>query len=432
MLFANPAWAAYMAQAGLVVFTQMFFGEILDKLSILDLNLAGKRVLTRVDFNVPIDDGHVGDDTRLRASLPTIRHILDMGGLPVLMSHLGRPNGDVVPNLSLKPVAEALQLLLGRDVVMAPDCVGPQTASVVKSAPEGTVVLLENLRFHAEEEDNAPGFAMQLAELGDVYVNDAFGTAHRAHASTEGVTHYFVACASGLLMQKELDYLDGALAEPERPFVAIMGGAKISGKIDVIEHLFSKVNTLLIGGGMAFTFFKAMGLEIGKSLLEEDRVDVAAKLIQRAQAEGIRLVLPVDTVVAADMAEGVPTQIVPRDQIPSDLEGFDVGPETRVLFADEVKEAKTIIWNGPLGVSEIYSFSQGTRAMAQALVEATERGAITIVGGGETAAAVVHFGVAEKLSHVSTGGGASLEFLEGKTLPGVAALSDKDADDETE
>jgi phosphoglycerate kinase len=368
----------------------------------------------------------------LRASLPTIQHILDLGGHPVLMSHLGRPKGEAVPGLSLKPVAEALQLLLGREVIMAPDCIGPQTASVVKSAPDGAVVLLENLRFHPEEEDNAPGFSMQLAELGDVYVNDAFGTAHRAHASTEGVTHYFVDCAAGLLLQKELDYLGAALAEPEKPFVAIMGGAKISGKIDVIEHLFSKVDTLLIGGGMAFTFFKAMGLEIGNSLLEEDRVEVAAKLIQRAKDEGIKLLLPMDTVVAADMAEGVPTQIVARDQIPADLEGFDVGTETRALFVEEVKKAKTVIWNGPLGVSEIYSFSLGTRAVAQALVEATENGATTIVGGGETAAAVADFGAAEKLSHVSTGGGASLEFLEGKTLPGVAALSDKADRDETE
>ena len=403
------------------------------KLSIMDLNLASKRVLTRVDFNVPIDeDGQVGDDTRLRASLPTIRHILDQGGRPVLMSHLGRPNGEVVAKLSLKPVAKALQVLLGREVIMAPDCIGAQTGAVVKGAPEGSVVLLENLRFHKEEEDNAPGFAMQLAELGDLYVNDAFGTAHRAHASTEGVTHYFVECAAGLLLQKELDYLGGALAKPKRPFVAIMGGAKISGKIDVIEHLFSKVDTLLVGGGMAFTFLKAMGLEIGKSLLEKDRIDVAANLIQRAKDEGVKLLLPVDTVVAADMAEGVPTQIVPRDQIPAELEGFDIGPETRKLFAEEVKKAKTVIWNGPLGVCEIYSFSLGSRAVAQALVDATESGATTIVGGGETAAAVADFGMAEKLSHVSTGGGASLEFLEGKTLPGVAALSDKTADDETE
>lgn len=396
------------------------------KLSVKDIDVAGKRVLTRVDFNVPLDGGKVADDTRLRASLPTIQRILDQGGTPVLMSHLGRPDGKVAPKLSLKPVAEALQLLLGREVMISPDCVGDETVALVKKAPSGSVVLLENLRFHAEEEGNDPGFAKALAELGDVYVNDAFGTAHRAHASTEGVTHYFASCAAGLLMQKELDYLGGALADPIRPFVAMMGGAKISGKIDVIEHLFSKVDVLLIGGGMAFTFFKAMGLEIGKSLLEADRVAVAANVLKRAEAEGIRLVLPVDTVVAGKMAEGVPTQVVSRDQIPADLEGFDIGPETARLFADEVLKAKTVVWNGPLGVCEIYSFSKGSRTVAEALAKATEQGATTIVGGGETAAAVADFGLADKLSHVSTGGGASLEFLEGKTLPGVAALSDRE------
>ena len=402
------------------------------KLSITDLDLTGKRVLVRVDFNVPLGDGQVLDDTRLQASLPTIQHILDQGGKPVLMSHLGRPGGEFVPELSLKPVGEALQGLLGREVVQAPDCVGPTTIASVKGAPDGSVVLLENLRFHKAEEDNAPNFATELAELGDVYVNDAFGTAHRAHASTEGVTHYFVECAAGLLLQKELDYLGGALAEPARPFVAIMGGAKISGKIDVIESLFSKVDTLLIGGGMAFTFFKAMGLEIGKSLLEEDRIEVAANLIVRAKAEGVNLVLPTDTVVAAEMSEGVPTQIVPRDQIPEDLEGFDIGTETRQRFAGEVLKAKTVVWNGPLGVAEIYSFSKGSREVAEAVASATEQGATTIVGGGETAAAVADFGVADKLSHVSTGGGASLEFLEGKVLPGVDALSDEEDDLEEE
>ena len=396
------------------------------KVSITDLDLRDRRVLVRVDFNVPIEGGEVADDTRLRASLPTIRHILDAGGQPVLMSHLGRPEGEVVPELSLKPVAEVLQVLLGREVLLSPDCVGEETTALVKRAPEGSVVLLENLRFHADEEANAPGFATQLSELGDVYVNDAFGSAHRAHASTEGVTHYFVDCAAGLLMQKELDYLGTALADPGRPYVAIMGGAKISGKIDVIENLFSKVDTLLIGGGMAFTFFKAMGLEIGKSLLEEDRVGVAAHLLKRAEAEGVDLILPTDTVVAAEMTEGIPAQIVPRDQIPADLEGFDIGTETRKRFSDVVLSAKTVVWNGPLGVCEIYSFSKGSRAVANALVTATERGATTIVGGGETAAAMADFGVAEKLSHVSTGGGASLEFLEGQTLPGVAALSDRE------
>ena len=399
------------------------------KLSITDLDLRDKRVLVRVDFNVPIEAGAVTDDTRLRASLPTIRHILDAGGQPVLMSHLGRPDGGVVPELSLKPVAEALQILLGREVLLSPDCVGEATNSLVKRASAGSVVLLENLRFHADEEDNAPGFATRLSEFGDVYVNDAFGSAHRAHASTEGVTHYFVDCAAGLLMQKELDYLDTALADPARPYIAIMGGAKISGKIDVIENLFSKVDTLLIGGGMAFTFFKAMGLEIGKSLLEEDRVGVAAHLLKRAEEEEVDLILPTDTVVAAEMTEGVPAQIVPRDQIPADLEGFDIGTETRKRFSNEVLNAKTVVWNGPWGVCEIFSFSQGSRAVASALVTATERGATTIVGGGETAAAMADFGVAEQLSHVSTGGGASLEFLEGQTLPGVAALSDREEEE---
>ena len=399
------------------------------KVSIVELELAGKRVLVRVDFNVPLEDGQVADDTRLRAALPTIRHILDAGGKPVLMSHLGRPEGEVVPELSLKPIAESLQLLLGREVVLAPDCVGEATIDAVKRSPEGSVVLLENLRFHADEEANAPGFATQLSEMGDVYVNDAFGTAHRAHASTEGVTHYFFHCAAGLLMQKELDYLGAALAEPARPYVAVMGGAKISGKIDVIENLFSKVDTLLIGGGMAFTFFRAMGLEIGKSLLEEDRIAVAADLHKRAEAEGVTLILPTDTVVASEMAAGVPVQVVPRDRIPADMEGFDIGPETRQRFSDVVLNAKTVVWNGPLGACEIYSFSKGSRAVAKALVTATEQGATTIVGGGETAAAMADFGVAKKLSHVSTGGGASLAFLEGKPLPGVAALSDREDDE---
>lgn len=394
------------------------------KLSITDLDVTGKRVLTRVDFNVPLDDGRVSDDTRLQASLPTIQFILDQGGTPVLMSHLGRPKGKVVADMSLRPVADALQLLLGRKVILTPDCVGMET--VVKNAPDGSVVLLENLRFHAEEEDNAPGFAKALSEMGDVYVNDAFGTAHRAHASTEGVTHYFVDCAAGLLMQKELDYLGAALSNPQRPFVAIMGGAKISGKIDVIENLFSKIDTLLIGGGMAFTFFKAMGLEIGKSLLEADRIEIAANLLKRAKSEGVNLILPVDTVVAGQMAEGVPVQVVASNQIPADQVGFDIGPQTARLFAEEVQKAKTVVWNGPLGVCEIFSFSKGSRTVAEALAKATKLGATTIVGGGETAAAVADFGVADQLSHVSTGGGASLEFLEGKTLPGVTALSDKE------
>jgi len=394
-----------------------------NKLSITDLDLADKRVLVRVDFNVPLDGKTVSDDTRLRASVPTIQHILDAGGLPVLMSHLGRPKGERVPELSLEPVGRALQDLLGREVVSVSDCVGPEAVTTVKEAEAGSVVLLENLRFHKEEEENAPGFAMQFADLGDVYVNDAFGAAHRAHSSTEGVTHYFTECVAGLLMQKELDYLGGALADPDVPFVAVMGGAKVSGKIDVIEHFLPKINTLLIGGGMAFTFFKVMGLEIGKSLLEADRMEVAEQILKKAEDLGVRIELPVDCVVAPDLGDGVTTSIVTRDGIPEDQEAADIGPETRSLFAGHITAAKTVVWNGPMGVFEMAPFSAGTTAIAEAMAAATDEGATTIVGGGETAAAVS--GVADRISHVSTGGGASLEFLEGKELPGVVALTDK-------
>ena len=399
------------------------------KLSIADLDLDGKRVLVRVDFNVPLEGGEVMDDTRLQASLPTIRHILAGGGTPVLMSHLGRPDGKVVPELSLKPVAERLGTLLDCQVVMADDCVGEGVQALVKGASKGSVVLLENLRFHSEEEGNAPAFARELGEMGEAYVNDAFGTAHRAHASTEGVTHYFVHCAAGFLMQKELDYLGKALSDPARPFVAILGGAKISGKIDVIESLMPNVDALLIGGGMAYTFFKAMGLEIGGSLLEKSRIDVAEGLLKRAQEEEVRLLLPVDAIAAAELAEGVETQVVHRDDIPADLQCLDIGPKTRELFASEIVKAKTAVWNGPMGVFEMQTFAAGTRAIAEALSQATDAGATTVVGGGETAAAVAEYGLADRLSHVSTGGGASLEFLEGKVLPGVAALSDVENED---
>jgi phosphoglycerate kinase len=397
----------------------------LEKLSIRDLALDGKRVLVRVDFNVPLKDGAVSDDTRLRASLPTIQHILEAGGLPVLMSHLGRPDGEHVAKLSLEPVGRALQTLLGHEVVFVQDCVGPEAVNAVKEAEPGTVILLENLRFHKEEEANAPAFAMQFAELGDVYVNDAFGTAHRAHASTEGVTHYFTECAAGLLMQKELDYLGGALAEPVKPCVAVMGGAKVSGKIDVIQSLLPKVDSLLIGGGMSYTFLKVMGLEIGKSLLEEDRMGVAEEVLKKAEEAGVRIELPLDCVVASDLGESVATTIVNRDEIPADQESADIGPKTRELFGEIIASAKTALWNGPMGVYEMTPFSQGTKAVAKAFAQATENGAITIVGGGETAAAVADLGLADRISHVSTGGGASLEFLEGKELPGVVVLSEK-------
>ena len=393
------------------------------KLSITDLELAGRRVLVRVDFNVPLQNGEVGDDTRIRAAVPTVQYILERGGVPILMSHLGRPNGRVIPELSLTPVAERLCELLGREVVMAPDCVGPEVEGLAKRA-DG-VVLLENLRFHAAEEANDPEFARQLCELGSAFVNDAFGTAHRAHASTEGVTHHFVDCAAGFLLQRELESLEKALSAPARPFVAVMGGAKISGKIDVIQHLLSVVDTLLIGGGMAYTFFKAMGLEIGQSLLEVDRVGMAEILLQRAAASEVRLLLPTDCVVAAEAREGAASQVVPRDGMPADLEGFDIGPDTRVKFSEEILNAGSVVWNGPMGVSEISTFAPGTQAVAIAVAEASSRGANTLAGGGETVAALTTCGLADRLGHVSTGGGAFLEYLEGSVLPGVAALSER-------
>ncbi len=391
------------------------------KLSITDLELDGRRVLVRVDFNVPLQNGEIGDDTRIRAAVPTVRYILEHGGVPILMSHLGRPNGRAIPELSLKPVAERLGELMGREIILAPDCVGPEVEALAKHA-DG-VVLLENLRFHAAEEANNPEFARQLCELGSAYVNDAFGTAHRAHASTEGVTHHFVECAAGFLMQRELDSLEEALSAPVRPFVAVMGGAKISGKIDVIQHLLTLVDALLIGGGMAYTFFKAMGLEIGRSLLEEDRVGMAEVLLQRAAAEKVRLLLPTDCVVAAQPREGASSRIVPRDGMPADLEGFDIGPDTRAIFSEEILNAGSVVWNGPMGVSEISTFAPGTEAVAHAVAEASSRGAITLAGGGETVAALTTCGLADRLGHVSTGGGAFLEYLEGRELPGVAALS---------
>ncbi len=394
------------------------------KLSIRDVDLEDVQVLVRVDFNVPLDDGVVQDDTRLRASLPTIKHILDHGGRPVLISHLGRPGGEHVAELSLEPVAEALDGFLDEKVRFVPACVGDVATAAVKGQAVDEVVLLENLRFHPEEEENDPVFATQFAALGDVFVNDAFGTAHRAHASTEGLTHHFATCAAGLLMEKELDYLGKALAEPERPFVAVLGGAKISGKIDVITHLMSKVDALLIGGGMAYTFYKVMGLEIGRSLLEEDRMGVAEEILGRAESDGIALELPVDNVVASELSVEVETSVVDQASIGPNQVAVDIGPETRSRFAGQITKARTVVWNGPMGVFEMKPFAAGTAAIASAMAEVTDGGATTVIGGGETAAAVVQLGLQDRISHVSTGGGASLEFLEGKTLPGVAALSD--------
>jgi phosphoglycerate kinase len=397
----------------------------MNKLFIEELDLKDKKVLVRVDFNVPLDDnGKITNDRRIVASLPTIKKIVNDGGKAILMSHLGRPKGKVKPEFSLKPAAQKLGELLGKEVKLAPDCIGEEVKKMIGEMNDGDVILLENLRFHEEEEKNDTAFSQKLAELGDVYVNDAFGTAHRAHASTEGVTHYFDKCAAGYLMQKELDYLGSALSEPQRPYCAILGGAKISGKIDVIMNLFDKVDSLMIGGGMAFTFFKAQGKEIGKSLLETEKVDLAKQVLQKAEESKIKFLLPVDVVVASEFKNDSASETVQTDNIPSDKMGLDIGEETVKLFSDELLKSKTIVWNGPMGVFEMDNFAKGTFEIAGALAEATEKGAVTVIGGGDSAAAISKARLEDKVSHVSTGGGASLEFLEGKTLPGVEALTD--------
>ena len=397
----------------------------MNKLTIDKVELKGKRVLVRVDFNVPLDENlNITDDNRITESLPTIKKIIAEGGKAILMSHLGRPKGVTNPKYSLKPTAKRLSELLGKEVKLAPDCIGSETKAMVDAMQNGDVLILENVRFHAEEEKNDPAFAKQLAELGDVYINDAFGSAHRAHASTEGITKFINISAAGYLMQKELDYLGGAITNPKRPYVAILGGAKISGKIDVINNLLSKVDTLIVGGGMAFTFYKAEGKEIGTSLLEAEKIDLAKEVLANAKKSGIKFILPVDVVVAAEFNNDSPSGVVSVDAMPADKMGLDIGPETIKLFSDELRNAKTIIWNGPMGVFEMDNFATGTNAIAQVLADVTAKGAITIVGGGDSAAAITKAGLKDKVSHVSTGGGASLEFLEGKALPGVVALND--------
>ena len=395
------------------------------KLTIDKVDLKDKRVLVRVDFNVPLDENlNITDDTRIVESLPTIKKIIAEGGKAILMSHLGRPKNGPNPKYSLKPTAKRLSELLGKEVKLAPDCIGEEVKSMVNQMQNGDVLILENVRFHPEEEKNDPKFAKQLAELGDVYINDAFGSAHRAHASTEGVTKFINTNAAGYLMQKELEYLGTAVANPNRPYTAILGGAKISGKIDVINNLLDKVDTLIIGGGMAFTFFKAQGKEIGKSLLEEEKIELAKEVLQKVKSSGVKFLLPVDVIVASEFKNDSPASIVNIDSIPSDKMGLDIGPETIKLFKEEILRSKTVVWNGPMGVFEFDNFSKGTFAIAEALAEATSNGAITVIGGGDSAAAIAKAGLKDKVSHVSTGGGASLEFLEGKILPGVAALND--------
>ena len=399
----------------------------MSKLTIKDIDTAGKRVLVRVDFNAPLDAaGQITDDTRIRAALPTIEHLLAQGAAVILMSHLGRPKGTPVAEMSLAPVAQALSKLLGREVEMAADCIGDKVASQAAGLVAGQVLLLENLRFHAAEEQNDASFARALAGLADLYVNDAFGAAHRAHASTEGVTRFIDTAVSGLLMEREVAYLDEALKNPQRPFIAILGGKKISGKIEVIEHLLDKVDVLLIGGGMSYTFFKAMGLQIGDSLLEEDRLDTAKNILAQAEAKAVEFLLPIDCVVADRFAVDAQTQVVARDAMPEGWEGMDIGPETRKLYADKVAGGGTVVWNGPLGVFEMQPFAQGTLQVAEALVAATGAGAMSIIGGGDTAAALTQAGLAEGMTHISTGGGASLECMGGRVLPGVEALADKE------
>jgi phosphoglycerate kinase len=397
----------------------------MNKLSIDKVELKGKRVLVRVYFNVPLDENlNITDDTRITESLPTIKKIIADGGKAILMSHLGRPKGGPNPKYSLKPTAKRLSELVGKEVKLAPDCIGSETKALVDAMKNRDVLVLENVRFHSEEEKNDPSFAKQLAELGDVYINDAFGSAHRAHASTEGVTKFIKVCAAGYLMQKELDYLGGAITNPKRPYLAILGGAKISGKIDVINNLLDKVDTLIVGGGMAFTFYKAMGKEIGTSLLEAEKVDLAKEVLENVKKAGIKFLLPTDVVVASEFKNESPSSVVSIDSIPSDKMGLDIGPESIKLFSSEVMKAKTIVWNGPMGVFEMDNFAKGTFAIAKALADATSNGAITVIGGGDSAAAISKAGLKDKVSHVSTGGGASLEFLEGKALPGVVALND--------
>ena len=396
------------------------------KMTVNDLNVKGKRVLMRVDFNVPLQDGKVANDKRIRAALPTIRHIVENGGRLVMMSHLGRPKGERNPAMSLAPCVPVLSELLGKPVAFAEDCVGEAVEAAVAALADGEVLLLENLRYHEDETRNNFDFAARLARLGDVYVNDAFGTAHRAHASTEGVTHYLDTCAAGYLMMKELDYLGRVLESPEKPFVAVLGGAKISGKIDVIANLLPRVDKVIIGGGMAFTFYKAKGLEIGASLLEAERLDLARELLASA---GDKLVLPPDCVVAETVdfkARTVGTlRTVDADAIPAGWLGLDIGPKSLAAFREILAPARTVVWNGPMGVFEIPQTAEGTYAVARILADATAGGAVTVIGGGDSASAVAKAGVEDKVSHVSTGGGASLEFLEGKVLPGVAALTDK-------
>ncbi|WP_127595107.1 phosphoglycerate kinase [Paenibacillus lautus] len=393
----------------------------MNKKSVRDVEVSGKRVFVRVDFNVPLEDGKITDDTRIRETLPTINYLVEQGAKVILASHMGRPKGEVVESLRLTPASQRLSELLGKPVAKADEAVGEAVKAQVEKLQNGDVLVLENVRFYAGEEKNDPELAKQFAELADLFVNDAFGAAHRAHASTEGIAHHLPA-VSGLLMEKELSVLGKALSNPDRPFTAIIGGSKVKDKIDVIDNLLTLADNVIIGGGLAYTFFKAQGHEIGQSLLDKEKLDVALGFIEKAKELGKNFYLPEDIVVTDEFSADANTKIVDIDGIPADWEGVDIGPKTRAKYAEVIKNSKLVVWNGPMGVFEIAPFSNGTREVAQACAD-TE--AYTIIGGGDSAAAAEKFGLADKMNHISTGGGASLEFMEGKALPGVVALNDK-------
>ncbi len=392
------------------------------KKTVKDVDVTGKRVFVRVDFNVPIDEeGNITDDTRIRAAMPTIEYLTNSNAKVILASHLGRPKGEINLKFSLRPVAEKLSRLSNRKILFSSDCIGPEAAEKVNKMNDGDILLLENLRFHKEEEENDAHFAKKLASLADIYVNDAFGTAHRAHASTYGIAKFLPGVA-GFLMEKEITTMGNAIENPDRPFVAILGGAKVSDKIGVVENLINKVDCLLIGGGMAYTFIKAQGYEIGKSLLETDKIKLARELMQQANAKKVKLILPVDTVAADRLSDNAEHEVLNIEEMPADKMGLDIGPKTAELFSKEIKKAKTVVWNGPMGVFEMEPFATGTRKIAQAMSECKGK---TIVGGGDSVAAIEQMGFRDSMTHISTGGGASLEFLEGKELPGISALQNK-------
>lgn len=395
----------------------------MNKKTIKDIDLKGKKVFVRCDFNVPLDEnGNITDNRRIVAALPTIKYLLEQNCKIILASHLGRPKGEVNPKFSLKPVANELSKLLGKEVKLAEDVVGPSAKELTSNVKEGEIVLLENVRFDAREEKNDESLSKEFASMAEIFVNDAFGTAHRAHSSTAGIAE-FLPAVSGFLIEKELEFLGSALENPQRPFVAILGGVKVSDKIGVIEALLEKVDKLIIGGGMAYTFFKSMGYSVGKSVCELDKLDLAKELMEKAKQKNVKLVLPIDNVIAKEIAPNTENKVIDSDNIPDEWEGLDIGPKTVELFKEELKDAKTIIWNGPVGFSEYEIFANGTRSIAQALAEKED--AVTIIGGGDSAAAIEKMGLSNKMTHISTGGGASLEFLEGKKLPGIECLLDK-------